>query len=417
MKIVVPDRAVDLGVTGFPLVEPSLAVDPRNALHLLIGVIVEKKPDLSESDCIAAATLDGGKRWARHEFGLKDCSDPYVAFNADGSAVIVMLSSDSSGGIMLTSTSPDGGRTWSAPFKHPGGNQDHGTLVVDGSSGPFAKSVFVTAQMDARDALGRSRPAIYVGRSDDGGRTFNTSTKYMASNVSLTSMNPVVLSDGTLVISYADFGRTMSDGQFAWLSNERDWVVSSRDGGKTFGSPAIISESCGRTFPVLGSDTASARFKDRLYWICNDRLFEKVWLHYSSDRGERWSDPVQVNRGSGRQPYVRTPALAVNREGTVLSSWYDGRATGFRYRQIFRCQEFFVSASLDGGQTFHPEMKISTARNCPDTPANGEAGRRWPAGGEYTGIAADSDGRFHLVWPDSRDGIYKLRYASIEVTR
>jgi hypothetical protein len=207
----------------------------------------------------------------------------------------------------------------------------------------------------------------------------------------------------------------MSDGQFAWLSAGRDWIIESRDGGKTFGSPSIITEACSRTFPVLRVDTTSGKFKDRLYWICNDGAFQKIWVHTSSDRGERWSDPIQVNRGSSRQPYVRTPAIGVNRAGAVLFSWYDGRATGSRYRQIYRCQEFFVTASLDGGQTFLPELKVSTARNCPDTPANGEAGRRWPAGGDYTGLAADSNGKFHLVWPDSRDGLYQLRYALVEI--
>jgi hypothetical protein len=77
----------------------------------------------------------------------------------------------------------------------------------------------------------------------------------------------------------------------------------------------------------------------------------------------------------------------------------------------------FFTASRDGGETFLPEVKVSSAENCPITPANGEAGWRWPTGGDYHGLAADAAGRFHLVWADSRDGIYQLRTASATVAR
>jgi hypothetical protein len=85
--------------------------------------------------------------------------------------------------------------------------------------------------------------------------------------------------------------------------------------------------------------------------------------------------------------------------------WLDELATGSRYRQIYRCQEFFVTASLDGGQSFVPEVKLSSARNCPDTALNGEAGRRWPAGGDYTGLATDPSGRFHVLPHDMNEAI------------
>ena len=129
---------------------------------------------------------------------------------------------------------------------------------------------------------------------------------------------------------------------------------------------------------------------------------------------ETWSDPVVVNRSSYFRP-VQTAAIAVNRDGIVGISWYDARNDPREYRGTFRCQEVFFAASLDGGRTFLPEVKVSTAENCPDTPANGEAGRLFVAGGDYHGLAAAADGRFHLVWADSREGIYQLRTAVVRV--
>ena len=75
----------------------------------------------------------------------------------------------------------------------------------------------------------------------------------------------------------------------------------------------------------------------------------------------------------------------------------------------------YLAASLDGGGTFLPEVKVSTAENCPDTPQNAEAGRRWVAGGDYFGLAAAAEGSFRLLWADSRDGIYQLRSSSVRV--
>jgi hypothetical protein len=82
---------------------------------------------------------------------------------------------------------------------------------------------------------------------------------------------------------------------------------------------------------------------------------------------------------------------------------------------VFRCQHLYFAASRDGGGTFLPEVKVSTAENCPDTPQNAEAGRRWVAGGDYFGLAAAAEGSFRLLWADSRDGIYQLRSSTVRV--
>jgi hypothetical protein len=140
-----------------------------------------------------------------------------------------------------------------------------------------------------------------------------------------------------------------------------------------------------------------------------------VILHHSADRGERWSDPVVVNRGSGRAPDARTAMVAVNGAGVVGVSWYDGREDRATYKGPFRCQALWFAASLDGGRTFLPEARVSSAPNCPATRANGEAALRWPAGGDYHGLAAAPDGSFRLLWADSRDGVYQLRTAAVRV--
>jgi len=215
-------------------------------------------------------------------------------------------------------------------------------------------------------------------------------------------MNPAVLSDGRLVVP---FNSLLS-------KSSPTWVVTSLDGGRTFSVPLLVTDVCGRSFSQLSVDASPGPYRDRLYFVCSDS--SHVYLLLSSDRGETWSGPLVVNRGPGP---VHNPVIAVNRRGVVAISWYDAREDPRSYRDSFRCQHVFFAASLDGGSTVLPDVKVSSAENCPDTPANGEAGARWKAGGDYHGLAAAADGRFHLVWADSREGIYQLRTARIEIGR
>jgi hypothetical protein len=382
-------------------------VDPRNGTHMLTAAIVVSKPDFSETDCAAFATLDGGRTWARHDLGLRTCADPWTAIQADGSALLAVLTDEA----FLVYRSADGGRTWPDSPVSLGQGHDHETLAIDRASG---SAYALSSQYATEPATGKRRATVFVARSEDGGRTFGEPTRIFPSNLNSNSATPVVLSDGTLVVSFADFQRPSTEGAL-WLERERAWVLTSKDRGRTLSAPMLVSEACGRGFPTLAVDSSSSSFRDRLYFLCNTYYFTDVYLHYSPDRGERWSKPIRVNAGSGTRPYVRTPAIAVNKDGVVGISWYDARNEKAKFKQIFQCLDLYFTASLDGGETFLPEAKVTSQIGCADSPRNGDARYRWPAGGDYTGLGARPDGQFELVWADSRDGIYRLRTATVRV--
>jgi hypothetical protein len=65
--------------------------------------------------------------------------------------------------------------------------------------------------------------------------------------------------------------------------------------------------------------------------------------------------------------------------------------------------------------TFLPESRVSSAATCPATPRNVETALRFPAGGDYMGLAAAPDGSFRLLWADSRTEIYRLYTATVAV--
>ena len=415
--IVRGDRTVSTDGPRLPVTEPYLAVDPKDGNHLVAAAIVIKKSDLSVADCATFVSFDGGMAWTRYDLSLPECGDPWVAIGEDGTILLTVLGrvpgQDDRPDHLLVFRSADGGRTWQGP-QSLGTGHDHETIAVDRSGGPYRGSFYVASQAYAEEVSGKTRSVAFVARSSDGGRSFSPPTRLFLSSLSLNTQNPVVLSDGTLVVPFGDYARYTDKGQL-WLERERSWILTSSDGGKTFSVPMLASEACQKSFGTLAVDPSSGPSRDRLYWICTSDHYENVLLHYSSDRGEQWTKPIRVNQGSGPSPYVRTPSVTVNRDGVVGVAWYDGRNGGARYRREFICQEIYFTASLDGGKTFLPEVKVSSEKSCPMLPQNGEIGWRWPAGGDYMGLAATPEGQFVLLWADSRSEMYQLHTATLKV--
>lgn len=42
---------------------------------------------------------------------------------------------------------------------------------------------------------------------------------------------------------------------------------------------------------------------------------------------------------------------------------------------------------------------------------------RWPAGGDYIGLTYVGDSTFHVLWADSRGGLYRIRQARMRIER
>lgn len=403
------DRPLEIRAENVVAIEPHLAVNPSDGAHMIAAAfLVPKgmKDAVTAKSCGAFTSFDGGRSWTTHVLPVKGCGDPWVVIRPDGSAVYLTLADETQEQIAFVST--DRGRTWKQGHNF-GPGHDHGTLAVDAKG-----VVYAFSQQAGRDASGKSRDILNIGRSEDGGLTFSM-TRLIPGNVNFSAMNGAVTAEGAVLAPYSDYRRSLAGGGSQRLVSERDSLVTSNDGGRTFSPPSLISEVCKASFPELAVDTSNGAYRNRLYYVCNDAAFENVYVHYSADGGDRWSAPKSINPPARPRPYVRFPVVAVNKDGVVAVAWFDGRNDSRGYRNIFRCQEVVLAASLDGGVTFQPDVKVSSARNCPDTDANGEAGRRWPAGGDYFGLEPAPDGRFHLVWADSREGFYKLRTASVRV--
>lgn len=390
-----------------PLVEPQVVAHPKDPKHLLAVAIVSSEPPFSpQADCAAFASFDGGLTWSHHAFGIPQCGDPWVSLREDGSALFAGLTER--GGLWLA-RSGDGGRTWARVPVDVGRGHDHQTMALEMAPGPRAGSIYLVSGRLQRGKTGATH-SVFVTRSSDGGKTFTPPVNVRTSNLNSNTLTPGLLSDGTLVVPYIDFQSNADDFKSGGrLERNRVWVITSADGGQTFSHPLFVSEAC-IGFASLAVDASPTPMRDRLYLVCMNRERNGIYVHHSNDRGERWSAPVRADSAGGDVVFRRTASIAVNKDGIVGVTWYERRKEAGK-----DCQHVFFTASFDGGKSFLPETRVSTAPSCPDTPRNGGAATRWPGGGDYSGLVASSDGTFHVVWADSRNGIYQLWTARVQV--
>ena len=394
--------------------EPYLVAHPERAGHLVAGIIrLEDGPEtLADGVSDAFFSVDGGSSWSRRE--LPACAgDPWLDFVAGDVVLFSCLSpgeTDPLARRLAVQRSDDGGRTWlDATFVPvPGGYPvDRPVIVADRFSEEHAGTVYV-AFGTSLDAPGHTRP-VYgsaVARSEDGGRTFEPAVPILHDSLDQQPFDAAILSDGTLVVLFMDYAEP-----HRLLSHRRTWLTHTSDGGRTFSLPRLAWEQREREMPwSLAVDRAT----DRLYLAVDgtwsregatpSQLAEAtapgVFVIASDHRGERWGAPVAVS-SAGPQVNAELPTIAVAEDGTVGVLWVDAR-----HDPEGLCHDLYFTASVNRGRSFLPEVRVTPDSSCPAASRHRGVARRWRFGGDYLGLSADADGRFHLLWSQVADGTY-----------
>jgi hypothetical protein len=197
------------------------------------------------------------------------------------------------------------------------------------------------------------------------------------------------------------------------VQNNRLMVNSSLDGGASFGAPVTIAPTLtpfdvaipaqasrhALVYPACGTDQSADAHRGTLYcsWMDETRSNgTDVFVARSTDRGADWSAPVRVNddpQGVVKDQFNQW--LAVDQvTGAVDLSWNDARDDPADTKT-----DVFFTSSTDGGVTFAPNVKVTTAMS-DESAANpfADAGDQY---GDYEGIAAFG-GTAHPIWTDGR---------------
>lgn len=412
-----------------PHIEPHVAVHPANPDHL-VGAAVT----VMDSTVISLfVSVDGGQSWSRTLFP-RCWLDPWITFGADDTVFFACLENKDRVAVLVY-RSADGGRTWNEPTEVPFetgawagtpairevSGYDHESMVFDRTEGPYQGTLYMVAFQAVRMANEAFFASPVFLKSTDAGRSFAPPVRIIASNVWANTMNPVVFSDGSVGFAFYDFAVDLGDSMRPLRTKRISWVRSD-DGGRSFTVPYLVAETTETsTLPLLAVDPSEGPFQDRLYLAVDDVRAGKagVYLFFSEDEGEQWSEAVRITDVEHPDPIFANPAVTVGTDGVVGVAWYDGR-----HATDGACWDLYFSASLDGGETFLPNVRVSEETACSNVPGNvverggGErfdVARRWPSGGDYFGLVVLPGGAFQLLWADSRTGVYQLWTARIDV--
>lgn len=429
-------RNVRVSDKAAPFVEPYVAAHPNDPQSLIISAT-----EIVSNDGLIARvflTSGGGHSWSTSSLpqmklvvsggDVRTAIDNWVTYAPEGIAYFssqarIRLENQWKLAILVY-RSPEKGASWLGPTVITGASFDHPVISATGKG-----MVYIASLASRVDALGIKGPedaeGILILRSTDAGASYKATGFIVPDDLGHQAENPVLLPNGTLIIPYGDYPLKPSHR----LSSSRMYVVSSTDGGQTFGLPRLVGDrprAWGGFFRIA-VDTGSREFSGRLYaaWNGGDigpdhrrGVRRDVSVAYSSDGGQTWSLPKVLYAADAGPAYFN--ALAVSPNGTVGVGWVQHERDGDKAD----CYRVYFAASADGGKTFSPPKLVSDLLSCPNSPEHSIplsslGGRtifqRWARGGDYIGIAATSDNRFHLVWIDGRDGPFQVYSAAIAV--
>jgi hypothetical protein len=414
---------------------------------------------------IVYASSDGGQTWTptleTNHFTLS--GDPSIAFGPSGEAYYVIMASKSPHSVLdflKVYRSNDGGISWEAPASIPNTAFDYldrEWITVDTSDGEYKGRIYVHALGTTRSIEGDDTTgSLNLYRSEDGGKSFSGPVKRISTRnrYSFAPGNSTILSDGTYVVIFPEIKDIdKKDGPLkvkeskpyksnAWLK-----VMMSKDGGESLSEAVTISDfyldwkgpAAANSFvPYIAVDPGSSHFKDRLYavWPDNRTGRLEIYFTYSSDKGKTWSYPKSINddrtfndNDPSKGPNDFMPVVAVNNEGIVGVMWYDRRDNPDNLGYWIR-----FTASLDGGDTFLPSVRVSEAPYARGkdskwvlTESLGSGTHKgvlffglnlsmfYFSGGHTAGIAADAQGFFHPFWIDNRTGLAQVWTSSVRV--
>ncbi len=359
--------------------------------------------------------------------------DPIVSYDSAGAGLFGSIGSIPDGFFRVW-RSTDGGLHWNSVAKVPGGLYDREYLAVDLTSGPYAGRLYVAGTITVRQTSGDRYPVLAITYSTDNGVTVVPAVFLDATSDGQPggfggAGDLLITSRGTLIVPF------QSSPNLKPSPNRQFWTLISENGGRTYstprpGLPMGRGPAGFRRIKTAGNmraaiDQSKSPFADRIYviWVDFKNNRYDVKVTHSDDLGLTWSAPVTVNDNAGPDD-PSNAAIAVNRDGVVSVIWNDRRDDPKN-----ECYRLYASASLDGGDTFFPNVQVSPHPTCTNAPGNwlpnifaapdgiimSGVPDRFANGGETQGLVAGPDGRFNVTWINGETGVMQIWYTDLTV--
>ncbi|MFX0014157.1 MAG: sialidase family protein [Promethearchaeota archaeon] len=303
--------------------------------------------------------------------------------------------------------STDYGQSWTiVPASHGFGFADKETITVSNNGTVYM--VYDDADFTSPDL------DIYVRltRSTDGGESFkevNVITDSITRPISPFAPYVTTNSHGHIYVAWMQYTDEDADGRLTWGDV---YLSYSTDQGETFSDPIDInpySENCSSSGIVAGRGTFPV-----IRFDAQDRLYALWAGKYDPDINAKWDVFIKYSDDYGQtwSPRYRVnpranwdqwhPEMAIDSFGRVHVVYYDMYETATEFRPYYRMIEF--ADNLTGTPIFHDAIPI----------ASRYTDYYFKRPGEYFAIKFDSIDRPHVVWTQGegeRRGPLNIYYA------
>jgi hypothetical protein len=410
---------VDMSNEAGPQSETSIAINPSGALQLVGG-----SNEIFRLPMRGYFSSDGGSNWGAVDLplpppiarnGFDFGSDPGVAWDAKGnvyySYIVVFFSTGGSinGTEMAVARSSDGGKTWTPTYFNlggPGQFNDKPMITVDTnpSSSNF-NTIYVAWDTTVIGHGGPSSSGVQFSRSTDGGQTFST---------------PVVVSDtnGGQRFGIGADPFVGPDGRVyvAWHDITNAILVrSSGDGGNTFGPITTVAPTqipFDEAIPpqnTRGALVYPACGADRSTGPFRGRLYCS-WM----DNNRSGDTDIFLSTSTDKGATWSAP-VTVNDDGGgsfQFNQWLavdpangavDLSWNDSRNDPTSASTDVYFAQSTNGGASVSANVKVTSAPTN-ETVSGADLGNQY---GDYEGIDARG-GVIHPIWTDRRASVAAL---------
>jgi len=428
------DTQVQLGQAAgcwTPQNEPTIAVDPNNAQHLIAGAndyrLCCDRTGHNDGTGWVYMSADGGLTWLNrllpqltletgaHQFlaNVDSAGDPSVAFTSKSVALYANIAFRRGGNYsaITLSRSIDGGVHWKAPRVLSAANDPAVFLDKEWvATGPGGLVAVTWTRFDTSVGI-FGDGLLYARISHDGGVSFDKPVEIAPGEIVSQGTAPAFAPDGTLYVAYETVDWKWQSDVIAYSTTRAPYhrfhvhviapvydncYPTNTDGRSTLTGVNFRINS----FPSISVDPASGTAA--LVWTddqggCNqtqtDSQLKVVYLH-----GSHFSPVLRISNGADK-----TMPAAVLRDGVLTIGYYTTAYNTPAYDAVHPGVDYAYVSSRDG----FVEHRVS------DGSSDSFSEFKGSFTGDYASAAEGSDGVVHFLWTDSRGGDQNIYGASV----